>query len=374
METLQNALQRMGSNFIVASFVPAMGFVISLVISFVPIMPPSFLTFWNQISENFYQAAVVALVFTILLGFTLFTLSTYIYKSFEGYTFILGPSTTIGKAGVRRQKKRAKQISVKIQKANHAIKKLDDNIESLNNKPFKRWSSSDLIRFRNYNRKKINLEEYKYRLVAYYNQSFPPINLILPTRFGNVLRAAETYPANRYGIDAVELWPRLAHVIPSKGMELVDTANNECLFLLNSAVLATLLSGLSVLAALYQFILSLFLLESYPWFEFLTAKLPPYHYQLRAIIYVVLAIISLAVAYFFYEASVLNVGQFGDSIRSSYDLYRFDLLRALHLKPPKTFKEEIELWDRIGNFVTLYPDKNAPIDFTYSHINKDMIP
>ena len=44
---------------------------------------------------------------------------------------------------------------------------------------------------------------------------------VLPTRFGNAIRAFETYPSEIYGADAITIWLRLTSVMPKEFMQQI---------------------------------------------------------------------------------------------------------------------------------------------------------
>jgi hypothetical protein len=46
--------------------------------------------------------------------------------------------------------------------------------------------------------------------------SYPPAGAILPTKLGNILRAAEYRAGSRYGLDAITAWPRLTRSSPRR--------------------------------------------------------------------------------------------------------------------------------------------------------------
>lgn len=58
--------------------------------------------------------------------------------------------------------------------------------------------------------------------------------LYLPTKIGNILRAAETRPRDKYGLDSVAVWPRLWLVIPDSAKQEITGARTA----LDSAVAA----------------------------------------------------------------------------------------------------------------------------------------
>lgn len=60
-----------------------------------------------------------------------------------------------------------------------------------------------------------------------------PINVpeVMPTSLGNVLRAAERYPRDRYGADAILTWPRLAPLVPTSFSAQVDEFRGAMEFL-----------------------------------------------------------------------------------------------------------------------------------------------
>lgn len=55
---------------------------------------------------------------------------------------------------------------------------------------------------------------------------------LLPTRLGNILRAAERRPYHRYGLDAIICWPRLWLLLPEAVKKDLQAAQTE----LNNAV------------------------------------------------------------------------------------------------------------------------------------------
>jgi hypothetical protein len=172
------------------------------------------------------------------------------------------------------------------------------------------------------------------RLAAEYEMKYPPAEAgIMPTRLGNILRAAEAYPQTRYQADSVALFPRMVVAIDREFMGHMDSANDQCSFLLNSSLLSMIFTVLSFVSAFYVWFFSV------PGFS-----VPAY---------MATGLATSLIAWFFYNASLLNVSKYGNLIRTSYDLFRFNLLEKLHLKLPATSSQEKDLWKKISDFVTI---------------------
>jgi hypothetical protein len=69
--------------------------------------------------------------------------------------------------------------------------------------------------------------------------------------------------------------------------------------------------------------------------------------------YLALAALGFLSFYFFYNASIFSVGSFGFMIRSSFDLFRLDLLKKFGLERPKDSIEEFDSWDKLNELVVL---------------------
>jgi hypothetical protein len=147
------------------------------------------------------------------------------------------------------------------------------------------------------------------------------VSLLLPTRLGNALRAAEAQAGQRYGLETVTVWPRL-HVVLSDRMEEIladlrdqlDIAARLCAVLL----LATLISA--------------GLLFRYGWWLLVPAT-------------------TALLAWLAYRAAVQAAISFGEQLYVAFDLHRFDLLRELHLPLPRTPGEELEFNQRLSEFL-----------------------
>jgi hypothetical protein len=332
MFSLQSSIERMGSNFLVAGLVPSLGFVVSVAFTVEPIIPRKIASHFGFNSNPISQLTLLIIVPTLILGFTLTSLNTFFIKIFEGY-ILLPHIPAINRIQQRKFRKQKRQLIILRKKINRFSKRDGEAAKKAISK----------------------LNEKERALVTEYQRTFPlRENELLPTRFGNILKAAEAYPMERYKIDAVPLWTRIVHVIPPSYDSRIEHTHNELTFLINCAILSAIFSVITFFAAGYQLLLSLLsnIGKQSPIY-LIQVDLPGYIYFQRTLMYLALGLIAILAAIIFNRASLLTVDDFGHLIRSVYDLFRFDLLRQLHLKLPEDSDEDLDIWTRISYFINV---------------------
>ena len=153
--------------------------------------------------------------------------------------------------------------------------------------------------------------------------AFPHDGAPLPTRLGNALRAAESYPSDeqRWGLDAAFWWPRLYLVLPDSARGQVDDARAS----LDQLVVLTMLSA-----------------------AFGVVSLALSCAGLNLGVGLGCAAGALLLSRGSYLSAVTAAGVFGELVRSSYDLFRGDLLAKLGWPMPPTLTAERQLWTDLG--------------------------
>jgi hypothetical protein len=156
---------------------------------------------------------------------------------------------------------------------------------------------------------------------------YPEEDRLLPTRLGNVLRAAEDQAGQRYELDTVIIWPWLfPHVTGPLAQGLTETRSQLDAFVRLSV---TLLVATVVAAAM--------LLTDGPW--------------------LVIPVITVLLAWTSYQAAVRTAVKYGQGIQVAFDAHRFDMLRALHYPLPPTLAAEMAFNRELVRFL----DDGEPI-------------
>jgi hypothetical protein len=144
---------------------------------------------------------------------------------------------------------------------------------------------------------------------------------VMPTRLGNILRSAELYPRDRYGIDTAVTWPRLYQVLPDRQVAQISVARGAVDLLVTTSALATLfalISGgylLAIETRWWRFLLCFWAADTVAWLSYLGA-------------------LAAAVTY-------------GQLIRTAFDVYRGELLTQLGLtEQPGLWPRLAQLWYR----------------------------
>jgi hypothetical protein len=169
-------------------------------------------------------------------------------------------------------------------------------------------------------------------------------NTTLPTRLGNVIRAAEDHAQARYDIDYLIVWPRLAHMCSERFVEEYEDSRAKLEFLL----------VVSTLAGLFAFTGGTLLLV----------------FQASVVAFAVVVLCGACLAWLAYSSAVHAAIEYGEKIRASVDLYRLDLLRQLRYAEPHDLDEEKSYWnefaelfkreDRVTPYVPLLQAPDEP--------------
>jgi hypothetical protein len=148
---------------------------------------------------------------------------------------------------------------------------------------------------------------------------------LMPTRLGNILKNAELYPRDRYGLDAVLFWPRLYSVFPpdfAKTISELRGGLDTMLLVTTLAIAFALLSG------------GYLLIVRASWWLFLLCFGG-----------------GVIAAFTAYRGAMGSVLPYAEQIKAAFDLYRNDLLLKMRLPLPVTLKEENQCWLELGRLV-----------------------
>ena len=144
----------------------------------------------------------------------------------------------------------------------------------------------------------------------------------MPTRLGNILRAAELRPADKYGLDTLICWPRLWMILPENvRKDLIDARD-------------TLDTGAQV------FLWSLLFLIWTVWTWW--------------------ALVSLLTTFLAYRWILNGAEIYGSLLEAAFDLYRTSLYKSLRWPLPKNPAEEKILGKQLTAYLWRGSDKMFP--------------
>jgi hypothetical protein len=145
---------------------------------------------------------------------------------------------------------------------------------------------------------------------------------------GNVIRAFERYPQKMYGMDSIPIWPRIFAFVPEHMQKAIDRAKAQ----------VDLAANLSFL--------NLILLIGY-----LVGSLALSHPINPIVIIIVLAVFGAS-----YYVAIMDALEWGEEVKSVFDICRYKLLDELGIKQPETMDEERAIWIRVSQAMIYWSD------------------
>ena len=158
-------------------------------------------------------------------------------------------------------------------------------------------------------------------------------SLLLPTSFGNAIRAFERHSFIRWHLNAIAAWPYVENLLSDHESDVLSDARGDVAFFINTSLLA-ILTGLALLFDMLHY-------ESSPSKFFL--------------------LIPLAIAIVAYHAAVGSAISWGEVVRACIDSHRLQMYTTLGLRAPTSIKDEEQLAWHLNS--TLLVGERMPDEF-----------
>jgi hypothetical protein len=156
---------------------------------------------------------------------------------------------------------------------------------------------------------------------------------VLPTRLGNIMRAFELYSFEVYGIDAIPAWSRLMMVLPDQARTQIQESRSILDFAIN-------LFLASISAMILYVSMSIVFLN-----------------LMQPSVFVFIIFLHLIARFLMHQAA----RQWGEQVKSAFDLYRSNLANQMGLKLPSSGSSEREMWTCV-NRMMLFRVSSSVID------------
>ena len=310
-DLVKSATSELGVRFNLVTLFPNLvfaGTLLFLLYAGAPQKAPNLLVL-GEIKEMGIMDGVFFIFAVVVFSLIVHPFQILLVRMLEGYWGQKGPGGALARWAVQRRQEAREKMDRKLAKILAKIQTGPDEAQ------------------------KAALQKRAVDLSLQLQQLYPGAERVLPTRLGNILRAAEDRAGAPYGLDAVTVWPRLYPLIPDGFRERLD---NQRLQLDLSVRYSVTFLGTAVGC--------LILLYAHGW-------------------WLLLPLGFLFLAYITYRGALAAALLYGQGIRVAFDLYRFDLLQALHLPLPATLAAEYAANRILCDFLR----QGAPANFHYLH-------
>src|SRR5262245_50791207 len=203
--------------FILCWFLPTLLFAIAVLLEFRD--QPLAVALIAGLTKKDLGDAVFLLVAVWIIAVMMLVLNYPLYRFLEGYTL---PSPLANWLKSRNQRRLEGHLN---------------EIAAL----YDKWAKTGLT----------TVESDRYQTLRWELATWMPSRLsdVLPTRFGNAIRAFEVYPRDIYGADAIAIWLRLTSVMPKEFSEQIRDARGQVDLLINCCFFSLIITIIGVARA-----------------------------------------------------------------------------------------------------------------------------